>query len=250
MSVADPIVVSRQAGVVVVAKPPGLPTQAPSGIDSVESWARRSVVGPGGYLGIPHRLDRAVSGVLLLAETPRAARKLSRQFERRQIAKRYAALLACTAAESRPRPRDTWTDWVCKVTDEPRARGATAGEPGAREAVTIVQGALPISDDRVAVLLEPLTGRMHQLRLQAALRGTPVVGDTLYGGPSLDGAERLVVDHRIEPILLHALEITWRDPDDGSPARAVAPLPSSWPAAIAATIARLVEVTPAASPRG
>lgn len=250
MTVADPIVVSRQAGVVVVAKPPGLPTQAPSGIDSVESWARRCVVGPGGYLGIPHRLDRAVSGVLLLAETPRAARKLSRQFERRQIAKRYAALLACTVAESRPRPGDTWTDWVCKVADEPRARGAAAGEPGAREAVTIVQRAMPISDERVVVLLEPLTGRMHQLRLQAALRGMPVVGDTLYGGPSLDGAQRPVVDHRIEPILLHALEITWHDPDDGRPARAAAPLPSSWPVAIAATIAGLVEVTPAASPRG
>lgn len=250
MTVADPILVSRQAGVVVVAKPPGLPTQAPSGIDSVESWARRCVVGPGAYLGIPHRLDRAVSGVLLLAETPRAARKLSRQFERRQVAKRYAALLDCTVAESRPRSGDTWTDWVCKVADEPRARGATAGAPGAREAVTIVLGAMPISDERVVVLLEPLTGRMHQLRLQAALRGMSVVGDTLYGGPTLDGAERPVGDHRSAPILLHALEIAWHDPDDGSPTRAAAPLPSAWPVAIAATIARLVEVTPAASPRG
>ena len=88
-------------GVLAVCKPAGLPTQAPWGIESVESLIRRQkfqslfkesiATGgkrhPGGFLGVPHRLDRAVSGIMLLASTPRAARQLSRQFERRQIRK-------------------------------------------------------------------------------------------------------------------------------------------------------------------
>jgi len=91
------IVLFENNGVLAVCKPAGLPTQAPWGIESVESLIRRQkfqglfeeavALGrkrhPGGFLGIPHRLDRAVSGVMLLASTPRAARQLSRQFERR-----------------------------------------------------------------------------------------------------------------------------------------------------------------------
>jgi len=88
-----------------VLKPAGLATQAPRGIDSLELQARAlleqrvaaagAIDESGGevYLGLPHRLDRAVSGVVLLAKTRRAARTISRQFERRQVRKIYWACL-------------------------------------------------------------------------------------------------------------------------------------------------------------
>lgn len=239
------VVLVRESGVVAVAKPAGLPTQAPPGRDSVEARVRRDLAGPGGYVGVPHRLDRAVSGVLLVALTPRAARTLSRQFERRQVRKIYRALVAGTAhAGGCPLDacgavsdgRAEWRDLVEKVPDEPRARIAADPDAGTvREAVTLARmlGAAPDATGRALLELEPLTGRMHQLRLQAAARGMPIVGDVLYGGPAAD----LVTDHvpdalREPPIALHAWRIEWTDPDTGRRQGAEAPLPPWWPAGV------------------
>lgn len=227
-------ILSEAAGIVAVAKPAGLATQAAAGIPSVEAWARETLVagGEAGYLGVPHRLDRAVSGVLLLAVTPRAARRLSRQFERRQVRKTYVAVTA-VPAEALPlvQAATEWRDHVAKVPDEPRGRIVAAGE-GGREAVTHVREIAAVELDgqpRRIIQLEPLTGRMHQLRLQAAARGMPVVGDLLYGGPPLP-AGLAAADPRSAPILLHAWKITYLDPDSGAAVEITAPLPDFWPA--------------------
>lgn len=246
----EPSVLYESAGVIAILKPAGLPTQAPAGIESAESWLRRRLHGDvgSGYLGVPHRLDRAVSGVLLLASTPRAARKLSRQFERRQVEKTYAAIVACTAAAAThvaaldralavDSGRVEWRDLVEKVPDEPRARLAEGPGPTAREAVTTARivgrpptpaGGMP----RLLLELAPLTGRMHQLRLQAAARGMPVVGDELYGGgPEAIGGAAAAADPRARPIALHARRIAFADPDTGLPISVEAALPADWPAA-------------------
>lgn len=229
---SPPTVIAERAGVVAILKPPGLATQAPPGIPSVEAWLReRLYVGdPRGYVGVPHRLDRAVSGVLLMAATPRAARKLSRQFERRQVAKTYLAVVA-GGEPSAALPADEtveWRDLLEKIPDEARSRIATAATTGAREAVTRVC-AMPMTDgvgtDRL-LRLEPHTGRMHQLRLQAASRGMPIVGDVLYGGRplSFDAVDTT------DLILLHAWRIAYDDPDSGERLTIEAPMPAYWPA--------------------
>ena len=237
------LVIRLQSGVAAVAKPAGLATQAPPGADSVEARVRRELAGQGAYVGMPHRLDRAVSGVLLVALTPRAARLLSRQFERRQVRKTYRALVAwsesargcpldaCGAARG---DRAEWRDLVEKVPDEPRARiAADPDARGVREAVTLarVLGPAPDAVGRGRLELEPLTGRMHQLRLQAAVRGMPIVGDRLYGGPAADLAvEAMIEAPREPPIALHAWRIEWSDPESGERTTAEAPLPAWWPA--------------------
>jgi len=246
-------------GVLAVAKPAGLPTQAPPGIDSVESLVRTQLFGqrfreaiaaaaaggrvrhPGGFLGVPHRLDRPVSGVVLLATTPRAARQLSRQFERRQVVKTYLALVAARGPHGLAvGDTFTWEDLVRKVPDEPRgeivAEGSGAdpsnaeGTAGAARAVTRGR-VLDITGDRLRLELVPETGRMHQLRVQAAARGLPVVGDLLYGGPALSTADDVTADHaaagndaaddatdpRSRPIALHAWRIAFTDPETGAP---------------------------------
>lgn len=224
-----PVILLQASGVVAVCKPAGIATQAPPGIDSLEHWLRASLqVGSQGYLGIPHRLDRSVSGVVLLATTPRAARKLSRQFERREIAKTYLAVVERRADEavlSAAGDRE-WRDVVRKVPEEARSEIVAASDPGGREAVTSMRVVVDDGDvGRMLVELAPLTGRMHQLRLQAASRGLPIVGDGLYGGTPFGAGES-----RELPILLHAWRIAYDDPDTGERRVVSAPLPDYWPA--------------------
>jgi 23S rRNA pseudouridine1911/1915/1917 synthase len=237
--------VAAAGGVVAVVKPAGLPTQALAGIDSAESQVRQLLVGQraGGpavtesapYLGVPHRLDRAVSGIMLFAATPRAARKLSRQFERREVKKTYRAVVAAPAAAALPEglgfEATDWRDWIEKVPDEPRARRAeSANAPGAREAITRVRllGMSAVNATHLMLEFEPLTGRMHQLRLQAACRGLPILGDELYGSPAgFDGGT--ADDPRARSIALHAWRIEYTDPDSGERITREAPLPEWWP---------------------
>ena len=236
MHALEPYRVSEASGVAVVAKPAGLATQAPPGIPSVEAWLR-GLLPAGAYLGVPHRLDRAVSGVMLMATTPRAARQLSRQFERRGIEKTYIALLVPPAAPAAEAKRLAvaggvvdWHNRLAKVVDEPRVEvvdEATAGRDAHSRARLL--GILPSGEWLVA--LQPVTGRMHQLRIQAAARGLPVVGDGLYGEPAAEPfGPSDMPDARQRPIALHAWRICYRDPDTQTPLAAEAPLPEYWPA--------------------
>jgi 23S rRNA pseudouridine1911/1915/1917 synthase len=245
---SEPSIVAMASGVVAIDKPAGLPTQAPAGIESAESWVRRwlaagslpTAVAHEGYVGVPHRLDRPVSGVLLFAATPRAARKLSRQFERRQIEKTYLAMLtARDPGSERLRLEQAaasgleWRDLIEKIPDEPRARVTVADTAAAREAITRVRLIASLADGRLLVELAPHTGRMHQLRLQASARGMPVVGDPLYGGEDGDAAcwsAGPPDDPRARPIALHAWRIRYIDPDTLAPVMVQAPLPAFWPA--------------------
>ena len=227
----SPVILREGSGVVAILKPVGLATQAPPGIESVEQWLRdRLGRDASGYLGVPHRLDRAVSGVVLMAATPRAARKLSRQFEGREIAKTYIAVVETGAAAKETLPGADaveWRDLVRKVPEEARSEIVDSQALAAREAITHASWIDCAGRDEGKRLLKlmPVTGRMHQLRLQAASRGLPIVGDELYGGPPLgdgDAAER--------PILLHAWRIDYADPDSGDRITVEAPLPDHWPA--------------------
>ena len=229
MPIKPPLVLREQSGVIAILKPIGLATQAPPGIESVEQWLRARLGRDGrGYLGVPHRLDRAVSGVVLMAATPRAARKLSRQFERREIVKTYLAVVEVGFAEPTPPTATTeWRDFLRKIPDAARSEIVDPQTPAAREAITHASWIDRADRDAGRRLLQlvPRTGRMHQLRLQAASRGLPIVGDEPYGGPPFgDG------DERERPILLHAWRIDYADPDSGERIVIEAPLPDHWPA--------------------
>ena len=120
-----------------------------------------------------------------------------------------------------------WRDLLRKVPEEARSEIVDSQALAAREAITHASWIDCAGRDEGKRLLKlmPVTGRMHQLRLQAASRGLPIVGDELYGGPPLgdgDAAER--------PILLHAWRIDYADPDSGERITVEAPLPDHWPA--------------------
>jgi 23S rRNA pseudouridine1911/1915/1917 synthase len=220
-----------------VVKPAGQFTQgtwAPPGETTLEQDVRLRLnpeAPESAYVGIVHRLDRPVSGVLIWAKNPKAARRLASQFEKRQAVKEYWAIIETDSAPPFDLPskpispifpsiEEVWEDWLTSVDETGVVRSVEAGRPGARRAVTRVlrDQAERIPESCEWLRLWPETGRTHQLRVQAATRGRPILGDALYGSrrPFAPG------------VALHARSLQVRHPTLATPMVLVAPPPASW----------------------
>ncbi|HEX4147651.1 MAG TPA: RNA pseudouridine synthase [Pirellulales bacterium] len=224
---SDPAPILLESGpCLVFCKPAGLLTQAPPGIDSLEArikaWIKQRDAKPGGvYLGVPHRLDRPVSGAIVFARHVRAARRLSEQFEDRLVRKTYWACVAGT-----PEPASgTWRDQLRKVPGEPRAEVVGADHPEGRPAVLHYR-TLGQTAAGAWLEIELETGRNHQVRVQCASHGFPVLGDALYGSSHWFGRE--FVDERLRPIALHARSLAFNHPMTREPVSIVAPVFAAW----------------------
>lgn len=205
----------------VVNKPAGLLTQAPPGIPSLEAQARRFWHATTDYVGVPHRLDRATSGTVLLGQSKAVTRKLAAQFERRTIRKVYWALLEGCPAD----PAGTWFDWMCKRPDQPLSEITTPTDPDAQNAeldFRVLAASPPYC--WIEILLK--TGRTHQIRLQASTRGLPIVGDSDYGATTTFGPPH--PDQRQRPIALHARTLDFWHPRRHHPVVVSAPVPADW----------------------
>jgi 23S rRNA pseudouridine1911/1915/1917 synthase len=210
-----------------VAKPAPLLTQGvPPGIPTLEALAKAYLKEkyhkPGNvYLGIPHRLDRPVSGVVVFARNTKSAQRLAEQFHQRQVTKVYWA-----AVEGNVQPEEgIWQDWLRKLKEESRAEKAEEGSQGARLAILRYRRLQSCQGGTLVEFL-PQTGRMHQIRLQTALRGWPVRGDVLYGANLPFGPPVPLPRDRI--IALHARSLTFLHPIRFEPITLVAPLPAVW----------------------
>src|SRR3954469_21654352 len=166
----------------VVNKPPGVLTQAPAGIDSMEvrikAFYRERERKEGNiYLGLPHRLDRPVSGAIVFARHVRAAQRLSAQFENRTVAKVYWAMVEGDGEGE----EGTWTDHLHKRHGMPTSIIVPADDPRGKIAIMRyrVRGRVPGVGTWLEIELE--TGRTHQIRVQSASRGHAVIGDAQYG---------------------------------------------------------------------
>lgn len=210
----------------VVGKPAGIATQAPPGIESLERRIKRYLaLEPGGeqnvYLGIPHRLDRPVSGVMVFAKTHRVARNLARQFERRRVKKIYWACVQGTVEPA----SGTWTDYLCKIYGQPKTKVVDSTDPNAQHAVLHYR-VIGWHRHGSWLEIELETGRTHQVRVQTSSRGHPVVGDAHYGcelpfGPPTD-------DERLRPIALHARSLTVMHTITRQEMTFEAPTPDTW----------------------
>src|SRR4051794_36090995 len=120
-----------------IAKPAPLLTQGvPTGLPTLEAWAKgylRDKYCKRGnvYLGVPHRLDRPVSGVVLFARNSKAAARLAEQFQNHQVEKVYWAKVQGAVEPA----SGAWEDWLVKIADEARAEVAAAETPGAKRAI-------------------------------------------------------------------------------------------------------------------
>ncbi len=216
----------EEGSFLVVNKPTGLLSQSTFGVDSALFRLRallkaRETTNREPFVELVHRLDRGTSGVLLAAKTKSALACFSEQFHSRKTSKNYLVAVQGCPDE----PRGTWVDWMRKITDVARAELADPEADMSRQA--ILEYEQLFADEVVSIHRVQLkTGRMHQIRLQFASRGMPVVGDRAYGS-SLQWIEPIRHAHD-EHFALHAHWLALRHPKDGREVQFEAPVPLAW----------------------
>lgn len=208
-------------------KPGGLLTQGPPGIDSLELRTKHFLKvrdqKPGKvYLGVPHRLDRPVSGVITVVKNVRAAQRISTQIREHRVTKIYWAVVAGSPTETSGR----WRDFMRKVPDEARSEIVEAEHPDAKEALLDFR-VVASSNNQSLLEIQLVTGRTHQIRLQCSHRGFPILGDAMYGSEDEFGPQ--TTDLRKRWIALHARRLAFEHPILGhQPVDQTAPLPECW----------------------
>jgi len=158
---------------------------------------------------VVHRLDMATSGLWLMARGGQAQRALSDAFARRQVGKRYIAVVAGRLSASLPQDHWAMIDLPIAADWPNRPRRIIEPKRGKPSQTRWRVLAYDEQADTTRVELEPLTGRSHQLRVHLQALGHPILGDTLYA-PS-------EVQARAPRLLLHASELQFAHPVTGVP---------------------------------
>lgn len=148
------------------------------------------------YLGLVHRLDRPVGGLMVFARTSKAASRLSRQLQEHEMGRSYLCV-----AEGQPKDSFTLVNYVKWSDPLNQMRIAEGVDPAAKEAVLHGKTISRMGDTALcAITLE--TGRKHQIRVQMAAAGTPLWGDARYGRGIAGQAialygYRLIIEHPV-----------------------------------------------------
>ncbi len=206
-------------------KPAGLLVQGDktgriSLVDLVRLWIKQKFSKPGNvYVGLVHRLDFHVAGVMIFARTSKAASRLSQQFRNKQVIKEYLAVV-----EGRPKKRKD--KLIHRLT---RTKNKTLANPCVststekkRDNLAILTYEVIKTTGSVSLLkVIPITGKKHQIRAQLASIGHPIVGDRLYGAGKSTGSD--------EVISLLSKQITFIHPTKQEQITLESPLPFEWP---------------------
>ncbi|KAA3611728.1 MAG: RluA family pseudouridine synthase [Planctomycetota bacterium] len=192
------LVVAKEAGVPVVPDASG----DPSMLEMAKAWVKVRYQKPGEvFLGVVHRLDRPVSGVLLFARTSKAASRLTQQWRQGEVRKCYWGIVEGVPGQTEGEVRH----WLYKDRRKNIVEVVSAEREGAKLACT--RWRLQQQKKARALLhLEPVTGRSHQLRLACRSLGTPLLGDLKYGA-----GEAL----KDRSLALHACALSLQHPTKG-----------------------------------
>jgi tRNA pseudouridine32 synthase/23S rRNA pseudouridine746 synthase len=214
----SPEIVFADEALVVADKPAGLLAVPGRGADKQDCLAARvQALYPDAL--VVHRLDMATSGLMVLGRGAQAQRLLSVAFAKRQVHKRYVAVVAGRMNEPEGRIE---LPLICDWPNRPRQKvDHAAGKPSLTLYRVLSPHDAPPNPshqtDTTRVELEPVTGRSHQLRVHLAESGHPIVGDTLYASPAVQAlASRL---------LLHASALSLPHPVTGCPLSFQSPTP-------------------------
>ena len=203
----------------VINKPGGLLVQGDATgdktlLDFGKEYIKEKYKKPGNvYLGVVHRLDRPVSGVVLMAKTSKALERLNKQFRERKIHKKYWAIVK----RKPPKQKDKLVHWLIKNHEKNVVSPYTKPVDKAQKAELHykIMGRL---NDHYLLEVNPITGRPHQIRVQLSGIGCPIRGDLKYGfrKPNPDAT-----------INLHAREIVFTHPVTKEKQKITASLPEN-----------------------
>lgn len=165
----------------------------------------------GAFLGVVHRLDRPVSGVILFAKTSKALERINQMFKSREMKKTYWAVV-----RNRPVPEaGNLTHWLIKNPQKNVTKAYDHEVKGSQYAELNYQ-LLGELNGYYLIEVDPITGRPHQIRVQLSTLGCPIVGDNKYGYPR--GSLK-------KSICLHARNLQFIHPVKKEPVSISAPLP-------------------------
>ena len=178
----------------VVIKAPNVLSQGDiTGDDSLvevaKAYIKEKYAKPGEvFLGLPHRLDRPVGGVMVLARTSKAVARLNEQFENREVEKVYTALV-----HGQPPDREgELVHYLVKDTKTNITKAFTSAKGDAKKAVLRYEW-LQSKSGLSLLKIIPETGRPHQIRVQLATMGCPIVGDLKYGAEAAKNMEGIAL---------------------------------------------------------
>jgi len=185
-------------------------------VDLCKEYIGKKYHKPGAvFLGLVHRIDRPVSGLVVLARTSKALERMTGLFREKQAKKTYLAILAKRPAK----PEDALTHWLQKDPRKNRTTVFSTETPGAQRSMLSYRILVEQKElGRWLLEVNPVTGRPHQIRAQLAFANSPIVGDVKYGypEPNPDGS-----------ICLHARRLEFVHPVKKQPVVFTAPLPET-----------------------
>lgn len=204
------IIVNKQSGEVVQGDKTG---DTPLS-DIVKQYIKEKYNKPGNvFLGVVHRLDRPVSGLVVFAKTSKALSRLNEMFRTGDVHKTYWAIVK----KNDIAPEATLTDWLTRNERQNKSYAHNREVPGAKKAVLSYK-VRSMSDNYMLLEVRLMTGRHHQIRCQLAHMGCPIKGDLKYGSPrsNPDGSISLM-SRRVEfvhPVSKETIAVEAPVPDD------------------------------------
>ena len=183
--------------------------------ETVKEYLKEKYQKPGNvFIGVTHRLDRPVSGLVLFAKTSKALSRLNEMFKRGEVQKTYWAVVK----NRPPQEEGTLSHWLLRNEKQNKSYAYDKEKPGSKHAILDYR-LIAASDNYFLLEVDLKTGRHHQIRCQLAKMGCPIKGDLKYGfaRSNPDGS-----------ICLHARRISFIHPVSKEQITVEAPLPSSF----------------------
>ncbi len=189
--------------------------------DLLKAWLKEKYAKPGNvFVGVTHRLDRPVSGVVLFAKTSKALARLNEMFRTGGVKKTYWAIVK----NRPPQEEGELVHWLVRNEKQNKSYAFDVEKPGAKQAILHYK-LIAYSEKYHLLEIDLKTGRHHQIRVQLSKMACPIKGDLKYG------AERSNPDGGIS---LHARSVSFIHPVSGEPLHIVAPVPADnlWQALV------------------